>query len=193
MSLAFQRFIYRGEKCEMFYFKFKFIVNLPILLLVCLFVCFVCLSPSPLVSSLLQMSHNAVAAFCRSVKLQCELYPSREVAICLDPYCGLGFVLWCLCRLVQLLNASPPTYKPLNMHFTLFEDPPVIYFALLYVKEWMVQIKAAQIWACTVCSCSNLVSHLRQCVLFNQIQHSSSSSSEQIRRTGTGRNGTENF
>lgn len=128
MSLAFQRFIYRGEKCEMFYFKFKFIVNLPILLLVCLFVCFVCLSPSPLVSSLLQMSHNAVAAFCRSVKLQCELYPSREVAICLDPYCGLGFVLWCLCRLVQLLNASPPTYKPLNMHFTLFEDPPVISF-----------------------------------------------------------------
>uniref|UniRef100_A0A7N6B3M0 DMAP1-binding domain-containing protein n=1 Tax=Anabas testudineus TaxID=64144 RepID=A0A7N6B3M0_ANATE len=44
-----------------------------------------------------QMSHNAVGAFCRSVKLQCELYPSREVAICLDPYCGLGFVLWCLC------------------------------------------------------------------------------------------------
>ncbi|KAI3355480.1 hypothetical protein L3Q82_018316 [Scortum barcoo] len=43
------------------------------------------------------MSHNAVGAFCRSVKLQCELYPSREVAICLDPYCGLGFVLWCLC------------------------------------------------------------------------------------------------
>ncbi|CAB1317576.1 unnamed protein product [Coregonus sp. 'balchen'] len=31
------------------------------------------------------------------VKLQCELYPSREVAICLDPYCGLGFVIWCLC------------------------------------------------------------------------------------------------
>uniref|UniRef100_H3CE52 DMAP1-binding domain-containing protein n=1 Tax=Tetraodon nigroviridis TaxID=99883 RepID=H3CE52_TETNG len=44
-----------------------------------------------------QMTHNAVGAFCRSVKLQCELYPSREVAICLDPYCGLGFVLWCLC------------------------------------------------------------------------------------------------
>lgn len=44
------------------------------------------------------MTHNAVGAFCRSVKLQCELYPSREVAICLDPYCGLGFVLWCLCR-----------------------------------------------------------------------------------------------
>ncbi|MEQ2161485.1 DIP2 disco-interacting protein 2 C [Goodea atripinnis] len=44
------------------------------------------------------MSHTATSAFCRSIKLQCELYPSREVAICLDPYCGLGFVLWCLCR-----------------------------------------------------------------------------------------------
>ncbi|XP_070397637.1 disco-interacting protein 2 homolog C-like isoform X2 [Nothobranchius furzeri] len=43
------------------------------------------------------MSHTATSAFCRSIKLQCELYPSREVAICLDPYCGLGFVLWCLC------------------------------------------------------------------------------------------------
>ncbi|XP_075900567.1 disco-interacting protein 2 homolog C isoform X2 [Nelusetta ayraudi] len=44
-----------------------------------------------------QMSHTSTSAFCRSIKLQCELYPSREVAICLDPYCGLGFVLWCLC------------------------------------------------------------------------------------------------
>ncbi|XP_048868606.1 disco-interacting protein 2 homolog C-like isoform X2 [Brienomyrus brachyistius] len=44
-----------------------------------------------------KMSHAATSALCRSVKLQCELYPSREVAICLDPYCGLGFVLWCLC------------------------------------------------------------------------------------------------
>ena len=54
----------------------------------------------------LQMSHNAVGAFCRSVKLQCELYPSREVAICLDPYCGLGFVLWCLCRSVRLVSSA---------------------------------------------------------------------------------------
>ncbi|KAM4604634.1 disco-interacting protein 2 homolog C isoform 2-T2 [Polymixia lowei] len=44
-----------------------------------------------------KMSHTSTSAFCRSIKLQCELYPSREVAICLDPYCGLGFVLWCLC------------------------------------------------------------------------------------------------
>ncbi|TNM97666.1 hypothetical protein fugu_013912, partial [Takifugu bimaculatus] len=44
-----------------------------------------------------KLSHTSTSAFCRSIKLQCELYPSREVAICLDPYCGLGFVLWCLC------------------------------------------------------------------------------------------------
>lgn len=45
-----------------------------------------------------QISHAAVSALCRSIKLQCELYSSRQIAICLDPYCGLGFVLWCLAR-----------------------------------------------------------------------------------------------
>ena len=45
-----------------------------------------------------QMSHSAVNALCRAIKLQCELYSSRQIAICLDPYCGLGFALWCLCR-----------------------------------------------------------------------------------------------
>lgn len=45
-----------------------------------------------------QMSHAAVSTLCRSIKLQCELYSSRQIAICLDPYCGLGFVLWCLSR-----------------------------------------------------------------------------------------------
>ncbi|XP_058247386.1 disco-interacting protein 2 homolog A isoform X1 [Hemibagrus wyckioides] len=44
-----------------------------------------------------KMSHTATSALCRSIKLQCELYPSRQIAICLDPYCGLGFALWCLC------------------------------------------------------------------------------------------------
>ncbi|MBN3301725.1 DI2BA protein, partial [Amia calva] len=44
-----------------------------------------------------------VGALCRSIKLQCELYSSRQIAICLDPYCGLGFVLWCLCR-----DSPPP-------------------------------------------------------------------------------------
>ena len=44
----------------------------------------------------LQMSHASASATCRSQKLACELYPSRVVCLCLDPYCGLGFVLWCL-------------------------------------------------------------------------------------------------
>ncbi|XP_077861630.1 disco-interacting protein 2 homolog C-like, partial [Saccoglossus kowalevskii] len=44
----------------------------------------------------IKMSHAAATALCRSQKLQCELYPSRVVALCLDPYCGLGFVLWVL-------------------------------------------------------------------------------------------------
>ena len=44
------------------------------------------------------MSHAATSALCRSIKLQCELYPTRQIAICLDPSCGLGFALWCVCR-----------------------------------------------------------------------------------------------
>lgn len=43
-----------------------------------------------------KMSHAAVTSLCRAHKLACELYPSREVAICVDPYCGFGFILWCL-------------------------------------------------------------------------------------------------
>ncbi|XP_043215224.1 disco-interacting protein 2-like isoform X2 [Amphibalanus amphitrite] len=44
----------------------------------------------------IKMSHAATTSLCRSMKLACELYPSRHVALCLDPYCGLGFALWCL-------------------------------------------------------------------------------------------------
>lgn len=66
-------------------------------------------------SCLLQISHAAVSALCRSIKLQCELYSSRQIAICLDPYCGLGFVLWCLARYSKLW------YKP---QFCLYWDVP---------------------------------------------------------------------
>jgi len=44
----------------------------------------------------IKVSHGCSTAACRSIKLACELYPSREVVLCLDPYSGLGFVLWCL-------------------------------------------------------------------------------------------------
>lgn len=64
---------------------------------------------------LLQISHAAVSALCRSIKLQCELYSSRQIAICLDPYCGLGFVLWCLARYS----------KPTPTRHTCCVSPPV--------------------------------------------------------------------
>ena len=44
----------------------------------------------------IKMSHASATGICRSIKLACELYPSRHVACCLDPYSGLGFVLWIL-------------------------------------------------------------------------------------------------
>nr|CAB3238033.1 disco-interacting protein 2 homolog C [Phallusia mammillata] len=44
----------------------------------------------------IKMNHCAASNICRSMKLQCELYPSRSVALCLDPYSGLGLALWCL-------------------------------------------------------------------------------------------------
>ncbi|PIK60976.1 putative disco-interacting protein 2-like C [Apostichopus japonicus] len=51
-----------------------------------------------------KMSHSASSAACRSLKLSCELYPSRVVCLCLDPYCGLGFVLWVLSSLSLYLH-----------------------------------------------------------------------------------------
>ncbi len=44
------------------------------------------------------VTQAAAVSLCRSIKLQCELYPSRHVCLCLDPYSGLGFALWCLSR-----------------------------------------------------------------------------------------------
>jgi hypothetical protein len=46
----------------------------------------------------IQISHGSSTALCRAIKLSCELYPSREVVLCLDPYSGLSFILWCLNR-----------------------------------------------------------------------------------------------
>jgi hypothetical protein len=39
---------------------------------------------------------RSLSSLCASLKLACELYPSRHVALCLDPYCGLGFSMWTL-------------------------------------------------------------------------------------------------
>ena len=43
-----------------------------------------------------QVSHAAVMNMCRAHKHVSELYPSREVTLCLDPYSGLGLLLWLL-------------------------------------------------------------------------------------------------
>ncbi|PIO67507.1 AMP-binding enzyme [Teladorsagia circumcincta] len=42
------------------------------------------------------VSVGGALSMCKSLKVTCELYPSRHVALCLDPYSGLGFALWCL-------------------------------------------------------------------------------------------------
>lgn len=44
----------------------------------------------------IKVSHAGLTSLCRSMKIACELYASRHIALCLDPYCGLGFVLWCI-------------------------------------------------------------------------------------------------
>ncbi|KAL1268264.1 hypothetical protein QQF64_033627 [Cirrhinus molitorella] len=44
-----------------------------------------------------EVSHAATSALCRSIKLQCEIYPSCLTVICLGPYCSLAFALCCLC------------------------------------------------------------------------------------------------
>lgn len=44
----------------------------------------------------IKVSHAGLTSLCRSMKISCELYASRHIALCLDPYCGLGFVLWCI-------------------------------------------------------------------------------------------------
>lgn len=43
-----------------------------------------------------KISHSSATSLCKSMKLACELYPSRHIALCLEPYSGLNFVLWCL-------------------------------------------------------------------------------------------------
>ncbi|KAL5259725.1 hypothetical protein ACHWQZ_G009983 [Mnemiopsis leidyi] len=43
-----------------------------------------------------KMSHAACNGYCRALKSACELYPSRHLALSLDPFSGMGFVLWCL-------------------------------------------------------------------------------------------------
>lgn len=52
------------------------------------------------------VTHQGAAMHCKSLKVACELYPSRHLCLCLDPYSGLGFNLWTLARLDKLKNKT---------------------------------------------------------------------------------------
>lgn len=70
------------------------------------------------------MTHASVLALCRSIKLQCELYPSRNVVLCLDPYSGLAAVLWTLVGYVHCFiihNTSSFIPVALNGYVTLLQ------------------------------------------------------------------------
>ena len=45
-----------------------------------------------------QVSHASLRSLCQSLKYSCELFPSREIVLCSDPYSGLGLALWCAAR-----------------------------------------------------------------------------------------------
>ncbi|CAJ0962733.1 unnamed protein product, partial [Mesorhabditis belari] len=42
------------------------------------------------------ISQYSASTLCKSLKIACELYQSRHVSVCLDPYSGLGLALWSL-------------------------------------------------------------------------------------------------
>lgn len=45
-----------------------------------------------------QVSHASLRSLCQALKYSAELFPSREIVLCSDPYSGLGLVLWCAAR-----------------------------------------------------------------------------------------------
>lgn len=68
----------------------------------------------------IKMSHAAVTSLCRAMKLACELYPSRHIALCLDPYSGLGFALWCLSSIYSGHHSI--LIPPSEVRFCIFCD-----------------------------------------------------------------------
>ncbi|PAV86258.1 hypothetical protein WR25_16789 [Diploscapter pachys] len=57
------------------------------------------------------ISMEAAISLCKGLKLSCELYPSRHVLVCADPYSGLGLALWCLSSVFSSHHTTliPPT------------------------------------------------------------------------------------
>lgn len=75
------------------------------------------------------ITHRSLSSLCASLKLQCELYPSRHVALCLDPYCGLGFSMWTLISVYS------------GHHSILIAPYEVIFIKYLYPKEIREQLQ----------------------------------------------------
>ena len=88
----------------------------------------------------LQMSHAAATALCRAIKIQCEFYPSRDTALCLDPYSGLGFCLMVLKQvreefkvfLFLMATVPVPYLGPVHNHFL---EPLILCFGLLNLSD----------------------------------------------------------
>lgn len=68
-------------------------------------------------------SHGAVNQ-CKSLKMACELYPSRHLCLCLDPYSGLSFTLW---TLASVYSGHKTTLIPPSE----MEANPAIWFSVV--------------------------------------------------------------
>lgn len=61
---------------------------------------------------------------CKSLKMTCELYASRHLCLCLDPYSGLGFTLW---TLASIYSGHKTTLIPPSE----MEANPAIWFSVV--------------------------------------------------------------
>ncbi len=73
-----------------------------------------------------QISHRAVMDMCRAHKHISELYPSRDVLLCLDPFSGFGLVLWIFARSVLYMLG--------HTHIDMALGGWVIYIFVLWVS-----------------------------------------------------------
>ncbi|KAL3108583.1 hypothetical protein niasHT_015505 [Heterodera trifolii] len=105
---------------------------------------------------------------CKSLKMACELYPSRTVTVCLDPYSGLGFTLWCLCSVYSghqsiLIPPFELEQNPLVWMQTLSQHRSRDTFCTYSVLELCLKELAAQVGQLREKSVS--LSSLRNCVV----------------------------
>lgn len=96
----------------------------------------------------IKMSHAAVTSLCRSMKLACELYPSRHIALCLDPYCGLGFALWCLSRSVSFKRMKNILHSRIHPVLTVTIYKCISVYILVIIRFSFLHRKLKSTRAC---------------------------------------------